>query len=116
MDRLEAVDQTTVFLAVSSMAPNPGTTADWKRELWEEIMKDVKDQMSELTVCGVSCPSIRKFAATTRKVFLGWSTERKAPTRLHPTLGFQWDAQGQPIYNHCGVAGHISRHCAPRHG
>lgn len=50
MDRLEAVDQTTVFLAVSSMAPNPGTTADWKRELWEEIMKDVKDQMSELTL------------------------------------------------------------------
>lgn len=41
----------TDCMAVSSMcpAPDPTPTTDWKRELRKEIMKEVKEQMGELS-------------------------------------------------------------------
>lgn len=112
MDQLEADCMT-----VSSTALNPVPVADWKRELREEIMKDVKEQMSELSrTLLAELRDTRHLGpplARERSHSDGAWRDRPQPGRPSNSR-FQWDGQGQPICNRCGLAGHISRHCTSR--
>ncbi|XP_062386073.1 uncharacterized protein LOC134073108 [Sardina pilchardus] len=49
LDQQETNEQPVSVAASSASAPAPPSTTDWKRELHAEIMKDVKEQMAELS-------------------------------------------------------------------
>lgn len=115
-DRAETPDP-PACMAASGICPP--TVVDWKQELRAELMKDVKEQMAELSKAligelrrgrpsGVPLLRERSYSEGSRE--MGHRPGRPGPAR------FQWDDQGRPICNHCGEAGHMSRQCGARRG
>lgn len=114
LDHSGANDQPTCMAASSTPTPAPSTAVDWKQELRAEIMRDVKEQMAELSKtllqelrqgrpANLSFPRERSYSD-------GGREPRRRPGQ--PTSSrFQWDEQGRPLCNSCGEPGHISRHC-----
>nr|XP_055037252.1 deleted in malignant brain tumors 1 protein-like [Misgurnus anguillicaudatus] len=112
------VKETPVCAAVSGPAAASEVT-DWKQALKMELLKDVRDQMAELT----------KTLVGELRLGPGKKEEGPAPReRTYSDRGrdgmrrpwqasrprFEWDEQGRPICNRCGTAGHVSRQCGPR--
>lgn len=49
LDQLETAEQPTCMATNSASAPTPPPVVNWKQELRAEIMKDVEEQMAELS-------------------------------------------------------------------
>lgn len=114
LDQQETEAQPVSVAASSTCPPTPSAT-DWKRELHAEIMKDVKAHMAELSKTILE--EMRKNSPNNPPPFRGRSysegTQDRRATRATASR-FQWDEEGRPICNRCGVAGHVSRHCEAR--
>ncbi|XP_073721664.1 uncharacterized protein [Misgurnus anguillicaudatus] len=112
------VKEAPVCAAVSGPAATSEVT-DWKQALKMELLKDVRDQMAELT------------KALVGELRLGPGRKEEGPAPRERTYSdrgrdgtrrpwqasrprFEWDEQGRPICNRCGTAGHVSRQCGPR--
>ncbi|XP_063078355.1 uncharacterized protein LOC134468350 isoform X2 [Engraulis encrasicolus] len=117
MDQVEPDAHATDCFAASATPRDSTPMADWKKELREEIMKDVKEQMSHLSKTlldelrgppsrGLQPPRERSYSDGS------WRGRQSAPRP--PNSRFQWDEQGQPICSRCGKAGHMSRNCPSR--
>ncbi|XP_073722641.1 uncharacterized protein [Misgurnus anguillicaudatus] len=108
-----------VCAVVSEATPALPEGPDWKQILKAELLKDVRDQMSELskTLLG----ELRQGRAR--------EEPRQAPReRVYSERGreppgradhfnrprFEWDEQGRPICNRCRKPGHYSCQCGPR--
>ena len=105
-------------LATNVVEPPPAPAApDWKQALREELKRDVREQMSELS------KSVREELRRERPQYPPHSRERAysdggRPFEHRPprSVGsrFQWDAHGRPICNGCGEPGHYVRQCSAR--
>lgn len=108
-----------VCAAVSEVAPAQPGGPDWKQALKAELLKDVRDQMSELSKALVGelrqgrareeprpAPRDRVYSEGGREPF-------RRPNHFNRPR-FEWDEQGRPICNRCGKPGHYSRQCGPR--
>ncbi|XP_073727083.1 uncharacterized protein [Misgurnus anguillicaudatus] len=113
------VSETPVCAAVSGNTAAPPEHADWKQALRVELLKDVREQMSELskTLLGELRQSRAREEprpAPRERVYSERSREPPGrPNRLNRPR-FEWDDQGRPICNRCGEPGHYSRQCGPR--
>ena len=110
----------TTCLAMHKQVPHAASPAmDWKKELRNEILQEVKEHVSEMT-----------------KTILAELKDNVKPTTYTPPLplsdthirnpnrhGYRaragpsknrWDSQGRPICNHCNEPGHFSRNCSSR--
>lgn len=116
-DHTEGMDPPSCLAANAVSGPSAPVTSDWKHALREELKRDIREQMSELSKSVVeelrrerlhSLPSPRERA---------YSDGNRPPER-HFTRStgprFQWDEQGRPICNGCGEAGHYVRQCSSR--
>lgn len=115
LDQQETNEQPVNVAASSACAPVQPPTTDWKRELQAEIMKDVKQQMAELSKTLLE--ELRRSRPISPPPVRGRSASEGARERrgARPTSSrFQWDEEGRPICNRCGVAGHVSRYCDVR--
>lgn len=108
-----------VCAAVSGPAATAPEVMDWKQALKMELLKDVRDQMAELTKTLVGelrlGPGSREEGPAPReRVYSerGRDVTRRPYQANRPR--FEWDEQGRPICNRCGTAGHLSRQCGPR--
>lgn len=120
IDQAEVKDP-PVCAAVSGTATAAPEVADWKQALKLELLKDVREQMTELSKTlleelrlGTSRQEVRP-APRDRVYSDGGRDPGRRPSR--PTRPrFEWDEQGRPICNRCGEPGHYSRQCGPRRG
>lgn len=127
-DRCDEDDMTSCLAVRNSetaAAAPPITTPsnDWKQELRAEIMKDVKEQMAEMSKAILE--EMRAGRSMTpqpprARAHSTGSWERRGPASQPVRTRFQWDDQGRPICGKCGAAGHIGRYCpagrAPQEG
>lgn len=120
LDHSETADQPTCLATSTACAPAPPSTADWKREVRAEVMKEVKEQMAELSKTfleelrrGQSSHQPGNPPLPRERSYSDGS--REPPRRPGRATGprFQWDDQGRPVCNSCGESGHISRQCGP---
>lgn len=119
LDQVEVKDS-PVCAAVSSSAAAP-PEVDWKQTLRTELMKDVREQMKELSKTLLEelrqgAPSQEVRHAPRERAYSdgGRDSGRRLSRPARPR--FEWDEQGRPICNRCGEAGHYSRQCGPRRG
>lgn len=99
-DRIEPDDASTCTAATSTAAAVPSTVADWKQQLWSEILKDVREQMAELLKTIMEELLSRSSVAS--RLRREWSHSEGAATDCRPPTQpaaswFQWDAQAHPI-------------------
>lgn len=90
-------------------------TVDWKHELRAEIMKDVKEQMAEMSKAILEeLRAVRSMAPqpSRARAHSTGSWERRGSSSRPVQARFQWDDQGRPICGKCGTAGHIGRYCS----
>lgn len=117
-DQVEVKDA-PVCEAVSGPAATAPGGMDWKQALKMELLRDVKEQMAELSKTLVEelrsgrggpedgpTPRERRYSEQGREM------GRRPYQSVRPR--FEWDNQGRPICNRCGTPGHISRQCGPR--
>lgn len=115
-DHTEAIASTA---CMGTFTPAASAQTDWKQELRTELMKNVQEQMAELSQMLLAelrrgrlgeahLPRERSYSEGSRAM-------RRRPGRSNPAK-FQWDDQGRPICNNCGESGHMSRQCGPRRG
>ena len=103
-------------MAVSgASAPAPPAGTDWKRELQADIMKDVTEQMAEMSKSLLE--ELRKnrpdrLPPPRGRSYSEGARERNPGRSTGPRL--QWDEEGNPVWNRCGVVGHMSRTCRAR--
>lgn len=119
-DQVE-VQEPPVCAAVSSSAVAVPDMAEWKQTLKLELLKDVREQMAELTKTlvdelrsGATRPEVRPISRD-RVYSDGNRDAGRRPNRPNRPQ-FEWDEQGRPICNRCGQPGHYSRQCGPRRG
>lgn len=113
---------TSACLAVSR-PPDCSAVNDWKQAFKAEVLKEVKEQMTEMTKTLLEeirnerppllrgPPRERSYSDST------WRTTSRPQTRSQtppPQHRYKWDPQGRPICNRCGESGHISRNCPPK--
>lgn len=119
IDYTETTDPSACMAASGTCTPTALVSVDWKQELRAELMKDVKEQMAELSKTlldelrrgrssGMPPPRERSYSDGSRE--MGHRPGRPNHAK------FQWDYQGRPICNSCGESGHMSRQCGPRRG
>lgn len=118
-DQADTIEQPACMAASAVGASASGPTNEWKQELRAEIMQEVKNQMAELSKTlldelrkgqSVRAPLLRERSYSEGARERAPGTSRPGPSR------FQWDTEGRPICNRCGVAGHVSRQCPARRG
>lgn len=125
LDHAETVDPPVCMAVLIRMAtsgfcaPTPSEVSDWKQTLRTELMKDVREQMTELSRTLLEELRRERPHPPTLPREHSYSDGSREPGRrpARPTgPRFQWDEQGRPICNSCGESGHISHHCGPRRG
>lgn len=109
----------TTCWAVHKQVPHaPPPTTDWKKELRNEILQEVKEQMTEMTktiLAGlkdnvnptVHPPTFPQPSTHTHNFNRGGYRARAVggPSK------YKWDSQGRPLCNYCMQLGHFSRKC-----
>lgn len=115
LDQQETDEPPASVAASCTCAPAPPAASDWKRELHMEIMKDVKEQMAELskTLLEEMRRNRPSLLPPPRGRSYSEGTKERRPTRPNGPR-FQWDDEGRPICNRCGAVGHMSRDCTAR--
>lgn len=119
IDHAETADPSVCMAASGTGVPIPPILTDWRQTLRAELMRDVREQMSEMSRTllkelrrGQSgarpLPRERSYSDGNRDS--GRRPARSTDPRFH------WDGQGRPICNSCGESGHVSRQCSSRHG
>lgn len=83
--------------------------SDWKVEFRNEIMKEVKEQMSQLSKTLVD--ELRGHQLPPQESAQPEGRWRNPRAAAMPTNRFKWDPQGRPICSRCDGVGHISRRC-----
>ena len=94
--------------------PKPSQTADWKRELRQEIMEDVKTQLHGLTKeLLTEIRPLLQTAAAARPRSPPPAEQRYARPnhRYVPQNRDEWDETGRPICRQCKMPGHMARVC-----
>ena len=116
-DHAASVDPPSCLATNATSVPPPPAISDWKQALREELKKDVREQLSEMSKSLVaelrrehprSLPPPRERAYSDG----GHLPERRPLRPLGPR--FQWDEQGRPLCNNCGEPGHYFRQCSSR--
>ncbi len=108
-----------VWPPVGTSSSTSSGPSDWKQTLRAELMKDVREQMNELSKTlleefrrerpnPLPLPRERSYSDGSQNP--GRRPFRPAGPR------FQWDEQGRPICNGCGEPGHYRRQCGSRRG
>lgn len=118
-DHAETVDPSVCMATSGVYTPTSSEVSDWKQALRTELMKDVREQMTELS--RTLLEELRRGRAhpPTLPRERSYSDGSREPGRrsTRPTgPRFQWDEQGRPICNNCRESGHISRQCGSRRG
>lgn len=105
-------------MAIGKQVPHAQTTTDWKTELKNELLKEVKDQVAEMSKNILSELQENRTVPNTRmKPESNWRTDnraRPASRGIRGTPRYEWDQQGRPICATCKEAGHFSRSCHSR--
>lgn len=107
-------------LAVSRPNSSPqNSVADWKQEFRRELLKEVKEQLTETAkilvnelraeINGPSYPPVPTARPRAYSDDLGRVRQRFRTSSNNQD--FKWDPHGRPICNQCGEPGHIRRHC-----
>lgn len=98
---------TCSFVNNSRVPPKPSQGSDWKEMLKQEIMEDVKAQMSGLTL-----ELMREIKPLLQPTVAPQPSRRFERERRRPTsYSNDRDEQGRPICHRCKHAGHIARFC-----
>lgn len=101
--------------AVNPSPANPPQASDWRKDLKEEIMDDVKAQIQGITkeLMREIKPLLRPGADEARPRASSPPEHRRAPpgNRYVPYQRNEWDEAGRPICRRCRRAGHIARFC-----
>lgn len=117
-DQAGVVDS-PVCAAVSGEAAAASGSGDWKQALRSELLKDVREQMAELSKTLLEemrrGPQRLPPMSRERSHSEGGRGLERRPVR-EARARFQWDEQGRPICNRCGEPGHYSRQCGSRRG
>lgn len=113
-------------LAVNRSSPSPQNSAtDWKQEFRREILKEVKEQLTETAkvlvnelraeINGPPCPPCPPVPTARPRAYSEDSGRTRQRFRTSSNnQDFKWDPRGRPICNQCGEPGHIRRHCSHR--
>ncbi len=119
LDHAETADPSVCMAASGTSSSTSSGPSDWKQTLRAELMKDVREQMTELSKTlleefrwerpnPLPLPRERSYSDGSQNP--GRRPFRPAGPR------FQWDEQGRPICNGCGEPGHYRRQCGSRRG
>lgn len=119
LDYAETADSSICMAASGRSDSTSSGPSDWKQTLRAELMKDVREQMTELSKTlleefrrersnPLPLPRERSYSDG------GRNPGRRPFQSAGPR--FQWDEQGHLICNDCGEPGHYSRQCGSRHG
>lgn len=118
-DHADTPDSPRCMATTAASGPLPLVSPDWKQALRDELRRDVREQMAELSKTFLEefrrehhrpPPPVRERAYSD-----GGQFSEQRPSRSSG-LRFQWDEQGRPICNGCGVPGHYARQCTARRG
>lgn len=101
-------------LAVEKQVPHTQIMTDWKAELKNELLKEMKEQMAEMSKNILSeLQDNRTAKDTRRRPEPRWRSDSGARgARAAPR--YEWDQQGRPICATCKETGHFSRSCRSR--
>lgn len=110
-------------LAVNGPNPSlPKDANDWKQELRREILKEVKEQLTETAKMLVNelraemnhapCPPVPTSRPRAYSDDPSGTRQRFRAPLNNPEL--KWDTHGRPICIQCKEPGHIRRHCPQR--
>lgn len=88
-------------------------TTDWKKELKDELLKEVREQMVEMTKDVLSQFKNARITHDSPRPEPSWRARNgdRGP-RAFPN--YEWDQQGRPICAACKGVGHFRRECRSR--
>lgn len=118
LKQLETAGQPTCMATSSASTPTPPPVANWKQELRAEIMKDVKEQVTELSKTLLDelrrgRPSGSPFSRE-RSYSEGAPEQERRSARPPLVQGSSGMTGGGLFAIADTLAGHISRQCGPR--
>lgn len=94
------------------------TVTDWKQEFWNEILRELKVQMTGMTKTILAelrdngrHDTFSPQSLRPRPHSNNFSRDRFRARTLGGPSNYKWDPQGHPICNTCTEAGHFSRNC-----
>lgn len=114
---MENVDPPSCLATNVVSTPSTTTTSDWKQALWEELKRDVREQMSDLSKSFMEELRRERLQLSSLPRERAYSDGNRPPDRRpsRPSGSrFQWDERGRPICNGCGEPGHYFRQCPAR--
>lgn len=118
-DHADTSDPSHCMVTNAASSPLLPAPPDWKQALREELRRDVRDQMTELSKTFLEELRREHYRPLPPARERAYSEGSRFPDRRPPWssgLRFQWDEQGCPICNGCGEPGHYVRQCSARRG
>ncbi|XDV39819.1 hypothetical protein PO909_009005 [Leuciscus waleckii] len=116
-DHTENVDPPSCLAKNVVGTPSTTTVPDWKKALREELKRDVREQMSDLSKSVMEELRRERLQLSSLPRERAYSDGNRPPDRRpsRPSGSrFQWDEHGRPICNCCGEPGHYFRQCPAR--